>query len=91
VEVKQINSMQIYVIGRVNGPGRQLLNGNVTVLQALSTAGGLNPFARKDRITVMRTEGGETKSFPFHYSEVIEGVNLAQNILLKRGDVVVVP
>jgi polysaccharide export outer membrane protein len=91
VEVKQINSMQIYVIGRVNGPGRQVLNGNVTVLQALSTAGGLNPFARKDRITVMRTEGGETRSFPFHYSEVIEGKNLAQNILLKRGDVVVVP
>ena len=91
VEVKQINSMQIYVIGRVNGPGRQILNGNVTVLQALSSAGGLNPFARKDRITVMRTEGGETKSFPFRYSEVIEGENLSQNILLKRGDVVVVP
>ena len=91
VEVKQINSMQIYVIGRVNGPGRQILNGNVTVLQALSSAGGLNPFARKDRITVMRTEGGETRTFPFRYSEVIEGENLAQNILLKRGDVVVVP
>ena len=91
VEVKQINSMQIYVIGRVNGPGRQILNGNVTVLQALASAGGLNPFARKDRITVMRTEGGETRSFPFRYSEVIEGKNLAQNILLKRGDVVVVP
>ena len=91
VEVKQINSMQIYVIGRVNGPGRQILNGNLTVLQALSSAGGLNPFARKDRITVMRTEGGETRSFPVRDSEVIEGENPGQNILLKRGDVVVVP
>lgn len=91
VEVKQINSMHIYVIGRVNSPGRQALNSNVTVLQALSLAGGLNPFAKKDRITVMRTEGGDTKSYPFHYSEVVEGEKLGQNIVLKRGDVVVVP
>jgi polysaccharide export outer membrane protein len=91
IDVKQMNSMHIYVIGRVNGPGRQVLNSNVTVLQALALAGGLNPFAKKDRIKVMRTEGGETKSYLFRYSEVIDGENLGQNILLKRGDVVVVP
>jgi polysaccharide export outer membrane protein len=91
VEVKQSNSMLIYVIGRVNGPGRQVLNTNVNVLQALAMAGGLNPFAAKDKIKVFRNEHGETRIIPFRYSEVVDGTNLADNIVLKRGDVIVVP
>ncbi|MBT0666192.1 polysaccharide biosynthesis/export family protein [Geobacter pelophilus] len=91
VEVRQSNSMLIYIIGRVNAPGRQVLNTNVNVLQALAMAGGLNPFASKDRIKVFRTEHGETRIIPFHYSEVVDGTNLADNIVLKRGDVIVVP
>jgi polysaccharide export outer membrane protein len=91
VEVKQSNSMLIYIIGRVNGPGRQVLNTNVNVLQALAMAGGLNPFASKDKIKVFRNERGETRIIPFRYSEVVDGTNLADNIVLKRGDVIVVP
>lgn len=91
LEVKQVNSLIIYVIGRVNNPGRFLLNTNVNVLQALSMAGGLNPFAKKEKIKIFRDEGGKTKIIPFNYDEVVEGKNIEQNITLKRGDVVVVP
>lgn len=91
VEVKQSNSMLVYVIGRVNTPGRLVLNANIDVLQALSMAGGLNPFASKDRIKVFRHEKGNTRIIPFRYSEVIDGTNLSDNIQLIRGDVIVVP
>ena len=93
VDVKQVNSMIIYVIGRVNAPapGRFILNAHVTVLQALSMAGGLNPFAKRDKIKVFREEGGKTKVFNFRYDDVVDGIHLEQNIQLKRGDVVVVP
>lgn len=90
-EVRQVNSMLIYVIGRVNNPGRFLLNVNVNVLQALSMAGGLTPFAKRDKIKIFRQEGDKTQIFKFQYDDVVEGKNLEQNIVLKRGDVVVVP
>lgn len=91
LEVKQVNSMLIYVIGRVNQPGRFALNTNVTVLQALSIAGGLNAFAKRNQIKIFRQEAGGTQILPFSYDEVTEGEKLRQNVILKRGDVVVVP
>ncbi len=91
VEVKQVNSMLIYVVGRVNSPGRFILNTNVNVLQALAISGGLNPFAKRDKIKIFRHEGGKTQIFPFRYDDVADGVTLEQNIQLKRGDVIVVP
>ncbi len=91
LEVKQVNSMIIYVIGRVNSPGRFPLNVNINVLQALAQAGGCNPFAKRDKIKIFRQEGGKTNIFNFHYDSVVEGKNLEQNITLQRGDVVVVP
>jgi polysaccharide biosynthesis/export protein len=91
VDVKQVNSMIIYVIGRVNTPRNFVLNTHVNVLQALSMAGGLNPFAKRDKIKVFREEGGKTKVFNFKYDDVVDGIHLEQNIQLKRGDVVVVP
>ena len=91
VMVQQPNSMLIYVIGKVNNPGRFVLNTNVNVLQALAMAGGLNPFAERNNIRIFRKTKGENKIFKFAYDDVTEGKNLNQNIQLKRGDVVVVP
>jgi polysaccharide export outer membrane protein len=89
--VQQVNSMLIYVIGRVNNPGRFVLNANVDVLQALSMAGGLNPFAKRGKVKIYRKTPRGTEIFNFDYDDVTGGKNLEQNIMLKRGDVIVVP
>jgi polysaccharide export outer membrane protein len=91
VEVRQVNSLQIYVLGHVKTPGRTVLTSNVDVLQALALAGGPDQFAKVSRIRIFRREGGKTEIIPFDYDEVIAGKNLETNILLRRGDVVVVP
>jgi len=91
VDIKQINSMIIYVIGKVNTPGRIVTNADVDVLQALATAGGLNVYAKRNSIKIFRDEKDQTTIFPFQYDEIVEGKRLEQNIKLKRGDVVVVP
>ena len=94
VEVKQVNSMLIFVIGRLNMSsvsGRLILNANANVLQALAMAGGLNTFAKRNSIKVFREERGKTIIFPFHYDDVVEGKRLEENIELKRYDVIVVP
>ena len=91
LEVRQLNSMHVYVLGRVNAPGRVVLTGNINVLQALATAGGPNSFANRSDIRIFRQERGGTVIIPFDYDDVTAGKNLKTNILLRRGDVVYVP
>jgi polysaccharide export outer membrane protein len=91
VIVKQINSRKVYVTGQVNKPGPFPLTDNMTILQMLALAGGLQEWADADHILIMRTEAGQTKSFKFNYKDVRKGKNLQQNILLKPGDTIVVP
>jgi polysaccharide biosynthesis/export protein len=91
VEVRQMNSLQIYVLGRVNVPGRSVLSSNLNVLQALAIAGGPNAFANRSNIRIFREEEGKTQVIPFDYDDVTSGKNLGSNIQLRRGDVVFVP
>lgn len=89
--VKQINSRRVYITGNVNKPGSYNLMAPTTVVQLLSMAGGLQDYADKKNIVVMRTENGKPASYRFNYKEVIERKNLRQNIELKPGDTVIVP
>lgn len=91
VMLAKINSLQGYVIGKVNRPGQFPINQDTTVMQILAMAGGLNPFAATGKIFILRQEHGKSVKIPFNYSAVEKGRNLEQNISLKRGDVVVVP
>jgi len=91
VSLKQMLGNRVYVVGKVLKPGEFLVNRNVDVMQALSMAGGLNPFAAGNEIKILRRVNGVQKSIPFRYEGVVKGKDLAQNIVLKPGDVVVVP
>lgn len=91
VSVVKVASYRVYVIGRVNKPGDISAGRAVDVLQALSLAGGMTPFAAEDDIRIIRREGGRQISIPFDYRQVRSGEALAQNILLRSGDVVLVP
>lgn len=81
----------VFVIGKVNKPGMVNAGRRVDVLQALSLAGGLTVFADDSNISVQRRTGNEIKVFPFDYSNVIDGDDLHENILLEPGDTVTVP
>jgi len=91
VAVVKVLSHKIYVVGRVNKPGEYLVGHYTDVLQALSLAGGLTPFAAENDIKVVRRVMGQQQTFPFRYGDVRGGTGLEQNILLQRGDVVMVP
>ena len=91
VIVRQINSRRIYTLGKLNAPGPYPLAAGMTVIQALSTAGGFAEWADEKNILVIRREGGEELQHKFNYSQYISGKNLKQNILLKPNDTIVVP
>jgi polysaccharide export outer membrane protein len=91
VIMEDFSGNRVYVIGQVNKPGMFIMNPQLTVLQALSLAGGSTPFAKLDDISILRGTGAAQKSLPFRYNQVVEGKSLQQNIALESGDVVVVP
>jgi polysaccharide biosynthesis/export protein len=91
VAITKLEGNRIYVIGQVNKPGTFTMNPRLNVLQALSMAGGMTPFAGLNDIIVMRNTGGQQRILPFRFGEVSRGRNLEQNVQLEAGDVVIVP
>jgi polysaccharide export outer membrane protein len=81
----------VYVVGQVLKPGQIVMNPTISVLQALSIAGGANPYAKLDSIIVIRTTPAGQRVLPFKYGQVSSGKDLSQNVDLESGDVVVVP
>ena len=90
VVVTTINSKKIYLVGEVLHSGAAALSPNMTVLQALSSA-GLNQFAKTSSIYVLRTENGKQQKLPVNYRKLVKGERIEQNYLLRPGDTIVVP
>ena len=91
VSISEINSRRVYVTGEVTRPGAFPLLPNMTVLQALSSAGGFTQFARTKKIYVLRSESGRPVKHPFNYNDVVKGNRQEDNIVLQPGDTIVVP
>jgi polysaccharide export outer membrane protein len=91
VVVRQVNSRRIYTLGKLTKPGIYPLVPGMTVLQALSTAGGFAEWADEKNIRVIRREGGKEIQYRFNYKDFIAGKDIEQNILLKPNDTIVVP
>lgn len=91
IDLDDILANHIFVIGKVGKTGQFPLLDGMTLLQALALAGGLDEWADKDRITIVRTKSGKQKNIVFSYDKCIEGKYPELNIRLKPNDVIVVP
>lgn len=98
VQVKEVNSYFIYVLGEVVRPGKYPLKSYANVMQGISLAGGFAPFANKNKIKVLRnvntgSEGHEEKrqiEIPVRYDDILKGIAVPGNFILLSGDVIVV-
>lgn len=81
----------IFVTGEVAKPGRYEYRHSLNVLQAIALAGGLGPFAADRRIKIRRKVHGEEMLYEFDYDAFSSGDDLSGNLLLRNGDVVIVP
>jgi len=91
VIIRESRSRRVYTLGKVNRPGPYPLEANMTILQALSTAGGFAQWADEKNVLIIRREGEKEIQIPFNYKDFIGGKNPEQNIILKPGDTIVVP
>jgi polysaccharide export outer membrane protein len=91
VTVVRIMSKTVSLVGEVAKPGVYALGSPMTVLDLLARSGGFREMAKTKKIKIVRKDADRTTQFDFNYREVAEGKRLDQNILLKNGDVVIVP
>ena len=89
--VQSVDGNNIFIIGKVNQPGRFPMTRPTDVIQALSLAGGFTTYAETDRIQILRRVGSKQKIIRFDYTKIADGKSLETNILLKSGDTIVVP
>jgi len=96
VQLKEVNSYFIYVLGEVTKPGKYPLKSYANVMQGISLAGGFTPFAKKNKMKVLRvmasapTEKHQIE-IPVQYDDIVKGNATLGNFYLRSGDVIVVP
>jgi polysaccharide export outer membrane protein len=91
VIVVRVNARQIFVVGEVKRAGAYPLVPAMTVLDALSTSGGLTPFAKRKKIYIVRTRDGKQVTIPFDYKQAVAGRHPEKDLPLNPGDKIVVP
>lgn len=93
VIVKEVHSFKVSVLGEVKKPGRYEFGSGATVLDAIATAQGLNDFASRGGIIILRRDGSAVKRIPFSYKKIVSGRSDSEeeNFYLRRGDIVLVP
>jgi polysaccharide export outer membrane protein len=90
VSVLSVNSKRIYLLGEVGRVGPLTLAPGMTILQAISSAGGLTPYASKKHLYILRMVGGKQQKIPFDYTKALKTGNM-QGISLEPGDTIVAP
>jgi polysaccharide export outer membrane protein len=91
VVVKEIHSKKVYVVGAARKEGPLPYTYRMTVLQAISEAGGLTDYAKRKKIYVLRSQSGKQQKLPFNYDAAVKGERTEQNIELLPGDTLVIP
>ena len=91
VIIKAIKSYRVSVLGRVQHPGVYPITGNTTLAEAIALAGGFTEWADKGDIAVVTKEGDDEKKLTVNYKKIESGKDPSQNIILKRGDIIIVP
>ena len=82
---------RFYVTGEVNKPGPYVLRAGTTVMQAIAMSGGLGQFAARKRIQIRRKVAGVKSTLVFNYGAFKSGADIAGNVELQPGDVIIVP
>ena len=96
VQIKEVNSYFIYVLGEVAKPGKYPLKSYANVMQGISLAGGFTVYAKKNKIKVLRVTGDgpsgkQQVEIPVQYDDILKGNAVPGNFFLRIGDVIVVP
>ena len=91
--IKEYGNKQIYVLGEVTKPGAINLPAErtLTVLEAITLAGGFTPLAAPDRTKVLRNNNGQSQNLQVEISRITKGGDKSADIPLQPNDTIYVP
>ena len=89
--IKEVNSFSVFVLGEVARPGKFQLRSETTLLQALTLSGGFTQYAALDKIILLRRVAGRETRMRIRFSDIVDGKDPDANVVLQRGDTIVVP
>jgi protein involved in polysaccharide export with SLBB domain len=81
----------ITISGQVKKPGSYQITGNLTVLEAISLAGGFTDIASRNNVRILRHENGKEKTIRVRVGDISKGDDKEKDIRLEPGDIVIVP
>jgi polysaccharide export outer membrane protein len=90
VSVLAVNSKHIYLTGEVGRVGPLPMSPGMNILQAITSAGGLTPYAHRNKIYIQRGDGKQLQMIHFDYNKALKKGDM-QGITLMPGDTIVVP
>jgi protein involved in polysaccharide export with SLBB domain len=88
VTVKERNSQKITVFGQVAKPGQVGYYPNMTIVDAIASAGGFTGIAAKNSVNLRREVMGKIETHIYPVADIAEGHS--QNVMVLPGDVLVV-
>jgi len=92
VIVRTFASQKVYVGGEVGKPGPVMLTGRENLLQVINDAGWVTPYASHDKLMLVRRDAkGRDVIYPIDFSDLMNGEDMSQNLLVQAGDIVLVP
>ncbi len=91
VTVMQMNSSTVAIMGAVGSSGLIPLQRQTRVLEAIASRGGFTPFAKKNRVMILRPSEEGTVEYRFNYDAFVKGDAPGSNIVLEPGDTIVIP
>jgi polysaccharide biosynthesis/export protein VpsN len=84
VSIKEYNSKRVTVLGQVQRPGSFSLAPGMTLVQAISNAGGLNAIANGERVNLTRKDRQSTTTVVLSFDSITDG--RSPDIPLQAGD-----
>jgi polysaccharide export outer membrane protein len=89
VLIKEQTSKKIYILGQVGHPGTFNYTPSMSVVEAITIAGGFTPIAAKNDTTITRSDEGKKTIVRVPVADIGEGK--ARNVYLRPGDIISVP
>lgn len=91
ISVTTVQSQKIIVLGEVNNPGAFTLDTDITLMEAISKAGGMTEDAKSSNVLLIRKGQGKSNVVSMDFKKVIKKGDLSQNIVLQSDDIIYVP
>jgi len=91
VNIVEVTNQKVFVLGEVRNPAVLQIENDLSIMEALTRTGGINPDARTDNLLLIRGGMDEPELFTVNVDIIFTQGDFSQMVYLQRGDILLVP